>query len=98
MGLLVGCDATSQEELNTDRFHPNLKGAKIVLYSGRKKGLVGGIVARFASQTGAKVQVHYGKTSQLLAALKEEGAHSPADVFWAMGTDEVPKRIRARQS
>jgi len=55
----------------------------LVIYSGRSKGLVEPLVTAFSEQTGIKVDVKYGGTSQLAITLMEEGAKSPADLFWA---------------
>jgi iron(III) transport system substrate-binding protein len=56
---------------------------KIVVYCGRSKSLVAPILSQFESQTGIKVDVKYGKTPELAITLREEGARSPADVFWS---------------
>lgn len=56
---------------------------KLVVYSGRSKSLVAPIFAQFEKQTGIKVDIKYGKTPELALTLREEGAHSPADVFWS---------------
>jgi iron(III) transport system substrate-binding protein len=56
---------------------------KLVVYSGRSKSLVAPVLAQFEKQTGIKVEVKYGKTPELALTLREEGARSPADVFWS---------------
>lgn len=55
----------------------------LVVYSGRGKALVEPILARFTAETGIQLDVKYGGTTQLTVAMLEEGAASPADVFWA---------------
>ena len=55
----------------------------LVIYSGRKDVLVGPLVERFERETGIDVEVKYGTDAELLAAMAEEGAASPADLFWA---------------
>lgn len=55
----------------------------LVIYSGRSKSLAEPVIQRFEEATGIRVQVKYGSTAQLAMALQEEGARSPADVFWA---------------
>lgn len=67
--LFFGCSSGDEEPLT--------------VYSGRSKPLVDGLVKQFEQQTGIPVNVKYGKDAQLLAALKEEGKQTPADVFWA---------------
>ncbi len=55
----------------------------LVVYAGRSPSLVDSLVAQLERDTGADVEVRYGETPQLAAQLAEEGARSPADVFWA---------------
>jgi iron(III) transport system substrate-binding protein len=55
----------------------------ITVYSGRSENLVGELVQQFEAATGVNVEVRYGDTAELAALIAEEGARSPADVFWA---------------
>ncbi|MBA2336210.1 MAG: iron ABC transporter substrate-binding protein [Acidimicrobiia bacterium] len=55
----------------------------LVVYSGRNESFVDPVVDRFTAETGIEVAVRYAGTSELATALLEEGANSPADVFWA---------------
>ena len=55
----------------------------LVIYSGRSESLVGPIIAQFKEASGINVEVRYGSTSEIAAALLEEGTNSPADVFFA---------------
>jgi len=61
----------------------NPLNAQLTLYSGRSKALVEPVIALFEKETGIKVNVRYGGTTQLAVAIMEEGARSPADVFWS---------------
>lgn len=54
----------------------------LTMYSGRAKTFVDPIVGQFERATGIKVNVRYGTDSQLVAAIREEGSRSPADVYW----------------
>ena len=56
---------------------------KLVIYSGRSESLVNNIIEQFGAATGIEVEVKYANTAQLSATLLEEGANSPADVFFA---------------
>lgn len=55
----------------------------LVVYSGRGESLVDPIIRQFADASGIDVQVKYGGTASLASTLLEEGANSPADVFYA---------------
>ena len=66
---------------------PNIASAQepgeLVVYSGRSESLVGPIIEQFADATGIDVSVKYGSTSEIAATILEEGANSPADIFFA---------------
>lgn len=55
----------------------------LTLYSGRGEPLVAPIIAAFTAETGIRVNVRYGGTAELAVLLQEEGAASPADLYWA---------------
>jgi iron(III) transport system substrate-binding protein len=55
----------------------------LIVYSGRSKALVDAVVEKFKTDTGINVKVKYGGSTQLAVALIEEGALTPADLFWS---------------
>lgn len=59
------------------------QGGTLTLYSGRSKTLVEPLIQQFEEASGVDVQVRFGPDAQHIATLQEEGAASPADVFWA---------------
>lgn len=61
-------------------------GEPLVVYSGRSEVLVEPLLELFRQATGMSVEARYGSDAELLATLREEGAASPADVFWANTT------------
>lgn len=56
---------------------------EITLYAGRGESLVEPLIQRFEEETGVRVNVRYAGTAELAVLLQEEGARSPADIFWA---------------
>jgi iron(III) transport system substrate-binding protein len=89
LGLLaVACDADEptptvvEKEVLTTVEVPREVGS-LTIYSGRSESLVDPIIRQFADATGIDVKVKYASTPQLAATLLEEGANSPADIFFA---------------
>lgn len=68
---------------------------ELVLYAGRSESLVAPLVEKFESESGIEVRVKYGQSAQLALALQEEGAHSPADVFWAQDAGSLGALCRS---
>ncbi len=86
----VGCEsepdptATSVPEPTTPPLVASTQNpGKLVVYSGRSESLVGPIIEQFADATGIDVSVKYGSTSEIAATILEEGANTPADIFFA---------------
>lgn len=64
---------------------PGMPTGTLTVYSGRGEDLVGPIMERFTEATGIDVQVRYGDSAEMLLLIQEEGANSPADVYYAQG-------------
>ncbi len=85
-GLAIACGAAATPVV-VEKQAPVVEVEKppgsLAIYSGRSESLVDPIIRQFSKATGIKVAVKYAETPQLAATLLEEGAKSPADVFFA---------------
>ena len=61
----------------------------LTIYSGRGENLVGPLLERFAEETGIKIDIRYGDSTDLALLLAEEGDRSPADVFLSQSPGTV---------
>ena len=56
-------------------------GARLTVYSGRTKNLIGPLLTQFSEDTGIKIDVRYGDSADLALLIDTEGANSDVDVF-----------------
>ncbi|WP_116213037.1 iron ABC transporter substrate-binding protein [Streptomyces olivoreticuli] len=61
----------------------SLKGQTITVYSGQHEQTVKALAADFEKRTGVKVKLRSGDEAELANQILQEGAASPADVFYA---------------
>ncbi len=67
----------------------------LTVYTGRGQAFVEPVVREFERETGVQVRVRFGRDAELLAALQEEGARSPADVYWANTSGALGAAVQA---
>lgn len=103
-GLAIACSDNQRAENPSSATKPasttdsSAVENELVIYSGRNKKLVGELIKQFEQETGAKVQVRYGDTAELAAAILEEGKNSPADVFFAQDAGALGAMQKAGRS
>jgi iron(III) transport system substrate-binding protein len=61
----------------------------ITLYNAQHEQVVGMLTAMFTKESGIKVQVHTGEGPDIASQILQEGADSPADVFFTENSPEL---------
>jgi len=74
--------ATAPESEATEAAMTNEPAQMLTIYSGRNENLIGPLIEQFREASGIDVQVRYGGTAEMAAAILEEGDNSPADLFF----------------
>ncbi|NJN84589.1 MAG: solute-binding protein, partial [Caldilineaceae bacterium] len=101
IAILGGCLAPAATDVVPaagETTAPAATGESIVIYSGRNENLVAPLIEQFTADTGIAVEVRYGGTAEMAATILEEGANSPADLFFAqdagsLGALAMPRPI-----
>ena len=61
----------------------------LVLYSAQHEQMVDGLTAAFTKQTGIAVKVRTGEAPEIASQILQEGARSPADVYFTENSPEL---------
>ncbi len=96
--LTIACDNTPTATGPATE-SPAATTGELTIYSGRNEELIGPLLEQFQTDTGITVNVRYGDTAELAAAILEEGQNSPADVYFgqdagALGALQSENRTR----
>lgn len=96
----VGDGVTTTPDATTTEEAVDLAGQELTIYSGRNEELIGPLLERFEEETGVTVEIRYGDTAELAAAILEEGENTPADIYFgqdagALGALQKEGRTKA---
>ena len=88
--LVAGCAAWLACACSDETATPDL-----LVYSGRGKALVQPLIDRFEAHSGLEVEVRYGGSAQMAAAILDEGEESPADVYYGQDAGALGSLAKA---
>lgn len=92
--FLGGCSSGAAEPPPPENPGP----PTLTIYSGRNEELVGPLIEQLRTRLGgATVEVRYGSTGEMSAQLLEEGANSPADLFFGQDAGALGALAKAGQ-
>jgi iron(III) transport system substrate-binding protein len=86
---LVAAGCGSEDSADKPASKSADKSRTLTIYSGREEELVAPLYKKFEEQSGVKLNVKYAESPAIAALLKEEGAKTPADVFYAQDAGSV---------
>jgi len=86
--LGVACGDGGEDEAG-ENAEGGTEDAELVIYSGRDEELVAPLIEKFEEESGISTEVRYGNSAEMGAALLEEGANTPADVFYSQEVGAV---------
>jgi iron(III) transport system substrate-binding protein len=87
--LIAGFAACGGDDAPSPGGNGEGAGGTLTIYSGRDEEMIGPLVADFEDGTGISVDVRYGDSADLALLLAEEGAASPADLFFSQSPGAV---------
>ncbi|HIW96258.1 MAG TPA: iron ABC transporter substrate-binding protein [Candidatus Corynebacterium gallistercoris] len=79
--ILSGCASADDNNSSAESTTAEAKVTSLVVYSGRNEELIQPLIDKFEASHDIKVDVRYGKTTEMAATILEEGKDSPAEVF-----------------
>ncbi|ACY19067.1 iron ABC transporter substrate-binding protein [Haliangium ochraceum] len=89
--FVPGCKDKTAEEApaETAQAEAPAEVSTLTVYSGRSEKLVAPALQAFEQLSGVDLEIKYGDTAELAAALLDEGENSPADVFIAQDASSL---------
>lgn len=84
LSVLAGCTAVTTPAPAAETADETMAAGSgaLVVYSGRNENLVGPLLQQYDENNDVSVEVRYGGTAEMAATILEEGANSPADIFF----------------